>query len=161
MVANTQTEQEDAIVCGLCNKAKCQPCLFNIRRTGILLVCFWPACILLACVGFGQEIRANAPSPTSNGCQAPLNVMGWLESWRRGGQRWSGEKLELTGPKKKKKKKKKKREIQPHRAGLRAYQSFARCSFAEAAKANQMQRRLLCATTCQVQPQSTWGALEV
>lgn len=29
---------------------------------------------------FGQEIRANAPSPTSNGCQAPLNVMGWLES---------------------------------------------------------------------------------
>lgn len=54
-----------------------------MQWTGISLVCFRPACILLACVGFGQETRANAPSPTSNGCQAPLNVMGWLESWRR------------------------------------------------------------------------------
>lgn len=50
------------------------------------MVCSRPACILLACVGFGQETRANAPSPTSNGCQAPLNVTGWLESrGRRGG----------------------------------------------------------------------------
>lgn len=45
-----------------------------------------PACVLLACVGFGQETRANAPSPTSNGCQAPLNVMGWLERVEEGGR---------------------------------------------------------------------------
>lgn len=31
----------------------------------------------------------------------------------------------------------------------------AGCSFIEAAKANQMQRKLLCATMCQVQPGST------
>lgn len=67
-------------------KAKCRSCLFNIRWKRFSLVFFRPACILLACVGFGQETRANAPSPTSNGCQAPLNVTGWLESrGRRGG----------------------------------------------------------------------------
>ena len=35
----------------------------------------------------GQETRANAPSPTSNRCQEPLNVMGW----------WGGGRLQGAG----------------------------------------------------------------
>ena len=79
---------------GSTSSCGCRSCLFNIQWKRISLVCSRPACILLACVGFGQETRANAPSPTSNRCQAPLNVTGWLESRGRGegvgggGQLW-------------------------------------------------------------------------
>lgn len=73
--------------CSTISRGKCKCCLLNAQRTGMPLVGCRPACVLLACVGFGQETRANAPSPTSNGCQAPLNVMGWLES----GGRWREE----------------------------------------------------------------------
>lgn len=106
-------------------KTKYQLCLFNIQWTRISLVCSRPACVLLACVGFGQETRANAPSPTSNGCQAPLNVTGWLESREGGGGN---------------------RDVQPRRS----LSAHAGSSAAEAAKANQMQRELLCATECLV-----------
>lgn len=82
-------------ICSAISRQKCKCCLFNAQRTGMSLVGCRPACVLLACVGFGQETRANAPSPTSNGCQAPLNVMGWLESRRRweeeDEERWSVE----------------------------------------------------------------------
>lgn len=83
--------------------------------------------------------------------------MGWLESWRRwegeGGEGGRGvrsrgslgeaEKSSHTG------------------AALRAYQGALDAAFAEAAKANQMQPRLLGATRCQVQPGSAWGAAAV
>ena len=64
-----------------------------------------------------------------------------------GGGGGGGERGGFAGPK---------REIQPHRGWPQSLSASAGCSFAEgAAKANQMQRRLLCATTCQVQPGST------
>lgn len=120
---------------------KYQLCLLNIHLARISLVCSRPACILLACMGFGQETRANAPSPTSNGCQAPLNVTGWLESSGGGVEEW-----EARAPSAKKR----------HQATVKLI-SVRWIQPAEAVKANQMQRELLCATVCLVQPGSVWG----
>lgn len=108
------------------------------------MVCSRPACVLLACVGFGQETRANAPSPTSNGCQAPLNVTGWLESRGAGGGVEEGEaRARFT----------KKRH--PATAEL-----ISQCWIQPRSgryKANQMQREQLCATVCLVRAGSARG----
>ena len=65
-------------------------------------------------------------------------VGGTAEEEERGGERSRGEKSSHTGG-----------------AGLRAYQCVLDVALAGAAKANQMQRRALCATACQVRPGST------